>query len=211
MYPGGTTIFQSCDDRGKGWYIKCGDPQRASFGTPSVHSPATDPDGCNRVLLRPLDGGPRQAQPARGVQGFADIREFLRSIRPEDRTKVQVAWRLETVDFNNVSIGERSEELRINSVTHWIGTAIDRHDWFPSSGSTSIRNFMGYHRHANPLCRRWVGGAPRFYCAGKIDPSTRRTTSVVVNGPLQVVFWKEWQKQDWEKESDERCRRIVRM
>jgi len=78
----------------------------------------------------------------------------------------------------------------------------------PHCPSSKLIRLLG---HANPPPAKWVGGTPRFYYAGKIDPSTRRTTSVVVNGPLQVIFWKEWQKQDWEKESDERYRRIVRM
>jgi hypothetical protein len=159
-----------------------------------------------------VDCIPQTAWVARGVQGFADMREFLRSVRPEDRTQVQIAWRLENDDLNRFSIGNRSEPSRsgIISVHDWIGSAIDRYD--PSDGSSpSIMKSMGYRRHVNPPPAKWVGSTPRFYCAGKIDPSTRKTTAIVVNGPLQVIFWKEWQRQDWEKESDERYRRIVRM
>jgi hypothetical protein len=50
MQPNNPTLFQSCDDCGKTWCIKCGEPERAPFDTQLVHSPATDPDGCNRVL-----------------------------------------------------------------------------------------------------------------------------------------------------------------
>jgi hypothetical protein len=41
MQPNNPTLFQSCDDCGKTWCIKCGEPERAPFDTQLVHSPAT--------------------------------------------------------------------------------------------------------------------------------------------------------------------------
>jgi hypothetical protein len=161
-----------------------------------------------------VDYIPHTAWVARGVQGFSDIKEFLRSIRPEDRTKVQITWRLENVDLSSVTIGERSEELHVVGVAEWIGTAIDRHEYYAGYRGRSMREPMYSaqgHVGINLPRPKWVGGTPRFYYGGRVDLSTRRSTAVVVNGPLQVIFWKEWQKQDWEKESDERYRRIVRM
>jgi hypothetical protein len=62
LYTDGLTINQSCDECGKRWCLKCGDPERAPYSTPSVHSTAANPDGCKNNLVAKTQQ--RQAQVA---------------------------------------------------------------------------------------------------------------------------------------------------
>jgi hypothetical protein len=148
-----------------------------------------------------VDYIPQTGWVARGEQGRADIREFLRSFRPEDRTKVQVAWRLEAAVGATLSL-----RPRIAVVAAQICAGIDLYD-----GSSIVRHKANplhpiFHHHGT-----WSITTRRFYYGNTIDQPTGQEGLLVVNGPLQVIFWKERQKEDWEKESDERYRRIVRM
>jgi hypothetical protein len=114
---------------------------------------------------------------------------------------VQVAWRLEAAVGATLSL-----RPRIAVVAAQICAGIDLYD-----GSSIVRH------KANPLHPifhhqgTWSITTRRFYYGNTIDQPTGQESLLVVNGPLQVIFWKEWQKEDWEKESDERYRRIVRM
>jgi hypothetical protein len=151
-----------------------------------------------------VDYVPHTAWVVRGEQGVADMKQFLRSIRPEDRTKVQFGWRLDNVFPHSVFFGASSLKAMNTNVAEWIVRAINRHDGQDSSSQNGTAHPLG-----GAALYTHVITTRRFYYSK--TTFTNGTGTVVVNRPLQVIFWKVWQQEDWEKESDQRYQRIISM
>lgn len=155
-----------------------------------------------------VDYVPKASWVAWGERGLNKMRKFLHSIRGQDHAKMQFAWRNEDANITSL-VFPKSQEKPISIATYpvdWLSLAIDRHEF------TKIFPDRILNRRARPFGapHTWAEMTRRFYYGHHYVPAWDSET-VVVNGPLQILFWKFWQEKEWDEESQQRYERIVRM
>ena len=160
-----------------------------------------------------VDYVPRTPWAARGKQGYTDLKKFLRNVRPQDQATMDLAWRVDNVDIDSTPVGERVGKgpVPILGVSDLFAHAIDRAE----RGGTAV---VAVHFTKMTVRARtewdepqaWDTETGRFYFGHVIDPPFNRE-SVVVRGPLKVVFGNVRQGDQWDEESKLRYEAIVRM